>query len=82
MSLQQRLDRIRSGFEKTASAETLAIMHRATEEIRGSGVLERALGEGSAAPEFSLEDSRSAPVALHALRKGGPVVLTFFRGDW
>ena len=82
MSLQQRLERIREGFVKQAPPETLAIMNRAAEEIRNSGVLDNVVGEGLSAPGFTLSDSRDTPVTLQALRSRGPVVLTFFRGDW
>ena len=82
MHLQQRLDRIRAGFEKQAPPEALAIMHRATDELRASGMLDHVLGEGQQAPDFTLGDSRGTPVALAAVLDRGPVVLTFFRGDW
>ena len=82
MGLQDRLDRIRAGFEKQAPAEALAVMHRATEELRGSGILDRALKEGQSAPPFELEDSRGERVGLAGLQEEGPVVVTFFRGHW
>ena len=50
MTLQQRLDRIREGFEKQAPAEALAIMHRATDDLRSSGILDGVVGEGQEAP--------------------------------
>ena len=82
MSLQARLDRIREGFEKKAPAEALAVMHRATDDLRESGILDGVVGEGAAAPDFTLEDSRGEEVSLQRLREKGPVVLSFFRGDW
>ncbi len=82
MSLQQRLDRIRQGFEKEAPAEALAIMHRVTNELRASAIMAGVTGEGQPAPEFTLEDSRGVATALSSVRSKGPVVLTFFRGDW
>ena len=82
MSLQQRLDRIREGFESQAPAEALAIMHRATDELRSSGMLDGVVGEGLQAPDFTLSDSTGEQVRLHSLLERGPVVLSFFRGDW
>jgi cytochrome oxidase Cu insertion factor (SCO1/SenC/PrrC family) len=82
MSLQARLDRIREGFEKEAPAEALAIMHRATDDLRASGIMDGVVGEGQSAPDFTLEDSRGQSTTLSDLRAKGPVVLTFFRGDW
>jgi hypothetical protein len=82
MKLQQRLDRIREGFEKRAPPEVLAVMHRATEDLRRSGIAGRALKEGLVAPAFELRDSAGRSVGLGDLLKRGPVVLTFFRGHW
>ena len=82
MSLQQRLDRIREGFENQAPAAALAIMHRATDDLRSSGILADVVGEGRLAPSFALTDSTGSSVSLDSLLKKGPVVVSFFRGDW
>lgn len=82
MKLQDRLDRIRQGFEKEVPPEALAIMHRATDDLRGSGIVDSALKEGQNAPSFPLENSQGSRVSLSELIKRGPVVLTFFRGHW
>lgn len=82
MSLQARLDRIREGFEKQAPPEVLAIMHGATDNLRASGIVDKMVGEGQRAVDFTLENSRGRPTALADALSEGPVVLTFFRGDW
>ena len=82
MSLQARLDRIRVGFEKEAPAEALAIMHRATDDLRASGIMDGVTGEGQQAPDFNLDDSNGRSTTLSGLRSKGPVIVTFFRGDW
>ncbi len=41
MNLQERLDARRSQFEKKAPKEALDIMHRATEDLRNSGIMDR-----------------------------------------
>ena len=82
MNLQQRLDTIRQGFEKQAPPEAVAIMHRVTDDLRNSGIMDRALKEGKAAPSFELENSNGSRVSLSGLLGRGPVVLTFFRGHW
>ena len=53
MTLQARLDRIRDSFEKSASTEVLEIMHRATDTLRSSGILNDVAREGQPAPEFT-----------------------------
>ena len=82
MNLQQRLDRIRKGFEMQAPPEAVAIMHRVTDDLRSSGIMDRALKEGQTAPSFDLENSHGSRVSLSGLLAQGPVVLIFFRGDW
>lgn len=82
MSLQQRLDRIRESFEKKAPPEVLAVMHHATDDLRSSGIMDGVLQEGQSAPAFSLEDSEGREWNLADRLGAGPVVLTFYRGDW
>jgi hypothetical protein len=82
MSLQARLDRIRTSFEKDAPAHVLEVFHRVTNDLRASGIMDGVLGEGDRAPDFTLNDSQGTPVSLASARASGPVVLTFFRGDW
>ena len=82
MTLQARLDRIRANFEKDAPPDAWATMHRATDDMRRQGIMDRVVGEGQSAPDFSLEDSRGVATSLASMRQEGPVVLTFFRGDW
>jgi len=73
---------MREDFEKTAPPEALAIMHRATDDLRASGIMDKVVGEGQQAPGFTLQDSQGRPTALAEALSAGPVVLTFNRGDW
>ncbi len=82
MNLQQRLDRLREGFEKQAAPEAVALMHRVTDDLRNSGMTDRVLKEGQTAPPFELENSHGNLVSLGGLLQRGPVVITFFRGHW
>ena len=82
MKLQQRLDKIRQGFESQAPPEALALMHRVTEDLRNSGSMENVLKVQQTAPSFELENSHGIPVKLSELLGRGPVVLAFFRGHW
>ncbi|HYL79668.1 MAG TPA: AhpC/TSA family protein, partial [Candidatus Acidoferrum sp.] len=54
MDLQQQLNAFKVRFEATAPPEALAIMHRATEDLRQSGLLNHVLKVGDRAPEFAL----------------------------
>lgn len=81
-SLQAKLDAMREGAKERIPAEALAVMHRATEDLRRSGIRERALAVGDAAPEFELENIDSEAVSSRALLERGPLVVTFYRGVW
>jgi len=57
-------------------------MHRATEELRRSGLAERALKVGDLAPTFELDNQDGQLVRSVDLLAEGPLVITFFRGHW
>ncbi len=50
--------------------------------VRSSGVLTHALEIGNPAPEFTLPDAFGDEVSLTSLLAKGPVVLSFYRGEW
>ena len=59
MTLQQRLDAFKAAFESggppyNAPREAIETMHRATEDLRRSGLAQRALKVGDLAPAFQL----------------------------
>lgn len=82
MSLEQQLAAIREGATKRIPAESLAVMHRATERLQQSGLAEQALGVGDHIPEFSLRGQTGNEVRSSDVLTRGPLVLSFFRGVW
>ena len=82
MGLQEQLDAYRNSFEAQAPKDVLEIMHRATDGLRNSGILERAVKVGERPPGFSLRNTRGQEVTLRQLLSKGPVVLSFYRGRW
>ena len=87
MTLQQRLDTFKAAFESGAPPyntprEAIETMHRATEELRRSGLAERALKVGDLAPAFELANQDGTLVRSAELLARGPLVITFFRGHW
>lgn len=82
MTLQERLNAHKAEFESKVPPEKLAIMHRATEDLRRSGILERVIKVGDVAPEFLLPNLRGEKVSSSELLRRGPLVLTFYRGVW
>src|SRR6266571_8039477 len=51
-------------------------------QLINSGTAEQALKEGAQAPDFTLPDARGNVVTLSHLLTQGPVVMTFYRGQW
>lgn len=82
MSLQDKLDALRAGFEKKVPPDRLAVMHRATEDLRRSGILDRVLKAGAKAPPFALPNTRGEIISSADLLRRGPLVVTFYRGLW
>lgn len=82
MSLQERLDHLRAQAKTRIPPDAWAIMERAVEDTRRSGILARVPKVGDRAPDFTLADSAGQPVSLASLRARGPVVLSFYRGRW
>lgn len=82
MALQEQLNALRERFNSTAPEKTLAIIHRATEDLRNSDILEKALKVGDRLPDFSLNNSKGQPVRVRNFLSGGPLILTFYRGKW
>ena len=82
MTLQDKLDALRAGAKERLPAEALAAMQRATEDLRASGIMERVLGPGAAAPDFELGNVRGETVSSRRLLGQGPLVVTFYRGFW
>jgi hypothetical protein len=82
MKLQEKLDALRKSFEKQVPPEALEIMHRATDDLRNSGIMDRAVKVGDKAPDFTLRNTGGREVSLSQLLSKGPVVLGFYRGRW
>jgi hypothetical protein len=82
MSLQDKLDEVKKQFESSAPVEALTVMHRATEDLRNSGIMERILKVGGRAPEFTLPDIQGQTARSAELLGRGPLVVSFYRGVW
>src|SRR5438270_7257702 len=66
----------------TAPAQVLATFGREIAALVRSGIAASGLYEGTPAPDFTLPNVDGRPVTLSALLRQGPVVLTFYRGEW
>ena len=82
MGLQEKLTRLREGFEAQAPKKVVEIMHRATADLGKSGILDSTVSVGDQAPDFSLKNTEGKELSLKDFLAHGPVVLTFYRGKW
>jgi peroxiredoxin len=80
--LQDQLDQITANTRTLVQPERLAIGERAIEELFASGIEQRSLPTGAAAPEFALPDFSGRLVRSADLLALGPLVVNFFRGRW
>ena len=86
-SLQSRLDEFKKNFESgappyNAPREAIETMHRATAELKASGIEDGVLKVGDRAPEFTLFNQDHVEVSSGNLLHEGPLVVSFFRGHW
>ena len=86
-NLKERLEDFKETFESGAppynvTPERVATMHRATAELKASGIEGRALKIGDHAPDFALFNQDHVEVSSKDLLREGPIVLCFFRGRW
>jgi hypothetical protein len=82
MSLAEILDRTRTAAEAKRPPEVVAEMHRAVDELRASGALDRVLKVGDPMPSFHLPNQDGREVDSASLLARGPLVVTFYRGKW
>ena len=82
MTLQEKLNRLKTNFEKSAPKEALTIIHRATRDLINSNIMDGVAKTGDTAPEFELNDNNEKMIHLNDVLAKGPVVLSFYRGKW
>lgn len=81
-TLKAALDERRELMEKYVPAASLATNRRAVEELRASGIADRILPVGAAAPSFGLPDHDGKAVSSAKLLASGPLIIVFLRGRW
>lgn len=87
MTLQAKLDAFKADFEAgrppyNVPQTVIETMHRATAELKASGLAEAALGVGDQAPAFALAGPEGDVVSSRDLLARGPLVISFYRGVW
>ena len=81
-TLDSQLRAVTDHVRQQAPAEVLSTMEAATAELEASGLSERALHVGDMMPEFTLPDPTGKLVSSRELLKQGPLLVTFYRGNW
>jgi peroxiredoxin len=82
MSLKEQLAEYRADWRKRVPADRQAIMELHIEQLRTGVIARTMLKVGNRAPEFMLRNAKEEIVDIGALRKKGPVIVTFYRGGW
>ena len=80
--LAEQLETIRQGVDNRVPPDKRAIMHRATADLRASGIMDRVIKVGDRLPPFTLKNGFGQEVRSEDLLATGPLVLTVFRGSW
>ncbi len=82
MSLEEKLAEIRAAGAKRIPEDKRAVMGRATQELRDSGIMDRVIKVGDALPAFSLANADGETVSSADLLARGPLVVSVYRGHW
>jgi len=82
MSLADKLAATRAASATRIPPDKAAVMHRATEDLRRSGIMYHVVKVGGTAPAFSLANYDGGRVSSADLLAKGPLVVSFFRGSW
>jgi peroxiredoxin len=80
--LQQQIDEFIAEGASWLPTGLLQDLLRPTRQLINCGAAEQTLKEGAQAPDFTLPDARGNAVTLSHLLTQGPVVMTFYRGQW
>lgn len=82
MSLKAQLDACRREYEANAKPHVVDAVRRSIQRLAETGLVAKAVKAGETAPRFRLQCMRGGFVNLSDLIDRGPVVISFFWGDW
>jgi hypothetical protein len=82
MSLEEKLAATRAASAQRIPPDRAAIMERATEDLRKSGILDRIVKVGTRMPAFELANHDGRRISSRDLLAAGPLVVSYFRGSW
>jgi peroxiredoxin len=82
MSLKAQLDACRREYEANAEPHVVDAVRRSIQALAEKGLVAKAVKAGEMAPLFRLRCWRGGFINLSDLLDRGPVVVSFFWGDW
>jgi hypothetical protein len=80
--LQQQIREFQQQVLPKIPKEILDTFEKTTADLIKTGIAERALHEGSKAPDFTLPNARGQQVKFSDVLAKGHAVVTFYRGGW
>ena len=81
MSMKETLDATRAASAARVPPDKRAIMERANEDLKASGILDGVAAVGQMAPTFTAQNHDGRTISSSALLANGPLVLSFFRAQ-
>ena len=81
-SLAAQLQAFKAAFAGRVPPARVALMERATAELKKTGIETAAKQRGERMPSLSLPDATGNLVSLDQLLAQGPLVVVFYRGGW
>jgi len=81
-TLREQIEAFQTQSASRVSPEVQERSKARRAQLVESGIADKSLKTGETAPDFTLPDAYGKAVTLSALLAHGPVVLTFYRGDW
>lgn len=82
MLLKAQLDACRCEYETNAEARAVDAVRRSIRALTETGLVAKAVKAGEMAPLFKLQCRRGGFIHLSDVLDRGPVIISFFRGDW
>jgi len=82
MSIAAELSAVYDGFQKNGPAEITDTIRTATSNFKTSYDPSTAIQPGSTLPSFTLTDALGKSVSSSDLLAKGPLLLTFYGGEW
>jgi len=82
MSLHEELSALKRNMITQIPEHVMGMMRDATATLAASGIVKQALKSGDSVPVFELPELGGENVQLICLLSGGPLVISFYRGDW